>query len=615
MAGARKIKGITIELGADTSQFQKAMSNLDRTLKDTQSKLKDIDKLLKLNPGNTELLKQKQEALNREIANTKTRLDVLKEAYAKLSGQEGEAARQQQEALSREIIETEGKLKSLTKEYKEFGSVASQKLQAVGQAMKDVGDKMADMGKDLSMKLTAPIVAVGTIGVTYNAQMEQLQTLFTTLTGSAEEADRVIQQIQADAQRSPFDVQSLIKANQYLISAGVNADDAREVINALGDAIAATGGGNDELDRMAMNLQQIQNVGRASSQDIKQFANAGINIYGLLAETMGVTTEQVKKMDVSYEDLAKALKKASAQGGKFEGAMESQSKTTTGSINKLKSTTQTLLGEITQAAMPVINKVIEMLQKVVDWFSSLDDSQKTMILKIAAVVAAIGPALVIGGKVISILGMIVSGIGMLMNPIGLAVTAVVGLIAIFSKLNITWDGVISKVKELGNKVKDGLSYMKQQANTIMDGFKNMFTDKWNSIINFVNNQVNKLKNLFNFKWELPKIELPHFFNSGNTGPLGLPKIQVEWYSKAMKNGMILDEPTIFGAMNGKLLGAGEAGAEVIIGANSLYDMIKNASQGTTINMTVNGGNVSATELADIVIDKLTTRIQRGNQTW
>lgn len=310
MAGARKIKGITIELGADTSQFQKAMSNLDRTLKDTQSKLKDIDKLLKLNPGNTELLKQKQEALNREIANTKTRLDVLKEAYAKLSGQEGEAARQQQEALSREIIETEGKLKSLTKEYKEFGSVASQKLQAVGQAMKDVGDKMADMGKDLSMKLTAPIVAVGTIGVTYNAQMEQLQTLFTTLTGSAEEADRVIQQIQADAQRSPFDVQSLIKANQYLISAGVNADDAREVINALGDAIAATGGGNDELDRMAMNLQQIQNVGRASSQDIKQFANAGINIYGLLAETMGVTTEQVKKMDVSYEDLAKALKKA-----------------------------------------------------------------------------------------------------------------------------------------------------------------------------------------------------------------------------------------------------------------------------------------------------------------
>ena len=83
----------------------------------------------------------------------------------------------------------------------------------------------------------------------------------------------------------------------------------------------------------------------------------------------------------------------------------------------------------------------------------------------------------------------------------------------------------------------------------------------------------------------------------------------------MKNGMVLDSPTIFGAANGKLLGAGEAGAEVIIGANSLYDMIRNASQGTTINMTVTGGNVSANELADIVMDKLTNTIRRNNQRW
>ena len=138
---------------------------------------------------------------------------------------------------------------------------------------------------------------------------------------------------------------------------------------------------------------------------------------------------------------------------------------------------------------------------------------------------------------------------------------------------------------------------------------------FNNVVDFITRQVDKLKNIFNFKWELPKIELPHFFNSGNTGPLGLPKIQVEWYSKAMKNGMILDSPTIFGAANGKLLGAGEAGAEVIIGANSLYDMIRNASQGTTINMTVNGGNVSANELAEIVADKLTTQIRRNNQRW
>ena len=583
---ASRIKGITIEIGGDTTKLQKALSQVDSSLRTTQTNLKDVNKLLKLNPGNTELLSQKQELLNKAIDDTKSRLETLKIAMKQLNEEHGYGATEEQRQLAREIIETEQKLKSLKNEMKDFGSVAKQQLNVVGDSMKNFGDKMSDVGKDLSMKLTAPILAVGTLGVTYNAQMEQLQVLFTTLTGSAEEADRVIQNIQADASRSPFDVQTLIKANQYLISAGISADDARETILALGDAIAATGGGNDELDRMAMNLQQIQNVGKASAQDIKQFANAGINIYGLLAESMGVTVDQVKKMDISYEVLADALKKASKEGGKFNKAMESQSETLTGSLNQLKSSVQVLLGEITKAAMPIIKDVISMIQDVVDWFKNLDDSQKQTILKIAAVVAAIGPALTIGGKVIAMLGLLVKGIAALTNPIGLAVAAGVTLIA-------NWDKIKNAGTALLNKVQSD----------------------WKQITDFLGKQVDKLKNLFNFKWELPKIELPHFFNSGNTGPLGLPKIQVEWYSKAMKNGMILDSPTIFGASNGRLLGAGEAGSELIIGTNSLMEMIQKASGGTTVNMTVNGGNVSASELADIVVDKLTTQIRRNNQIW
>ena len=582
---ANRIKGITIEIGGDTTQLQKSLKQVDSALKSTESNLKDINKLLKLNPGNTELLSQKQENLNKAIKETEKRLQTLREAMKQLNEKNGYGATEEQRELAREIIETESKLKSLKKEMSDFGSVAKQKIEAVGDSMKQFGDKVSGVGKDLSMKLTAPIVAVGTLGVTYNAQMEQLTTLFTTLTGSAEEAERVISNIQEDASRSPFDTESLIKANQYLISAGVNADDARQVILNLGNAIAATGGGNDELDRMAMNLQQIKNVGKASSQDIKQFANAGINIYGLLAEATGKSVEQVKNMSVSYDVLADALAKASDEGGKYYGAMEAQSETMTGSINKLKSSVKVLLGEITKAAMPVIKNVIAYIQQVVDWFSALDDSQKETILKIAAVIAAIGPALVVIGKVVSALGLLVKGIGALTNPIGLAIAAGVLLIA-------NWQ-----------KIKDGCAALKDKLKS-----------DWKQITDFISQQVQKLKDFFKFKWELPKIELPHFFNSGNTGPLGLPKIEVEWYSKAMKNGMILDSPTIFGAANGKLLGAGEAGSELIIGTNSLMDMISKAS-GTTVNMVVNGGNVSANELADIVIDKLTTTIQRGNNTW
>lgn len=615
MAGNR-IKGIVIEIGGDTTQLQKSLKQVDNALKSTESNLKDINRLLKLNPSNTELLSQKQENLNKAIKETDERLKVLRDAMKELNEEHGYGATEEQRALAREIIDTEQKLKSLKEEMRDFGSVAKQQLKAAGDAMKDVGDKMQNIGKDLSMKLTAPILAVGTLGVTYNAELEQLQVLFTTLTGSAEEADRVISQIQADASKSPFDVQTLIKANQYLISAGVSADDARQTILDLGNAIAATGGGNDELDRMAMNLQQIQNVGKASSQDIKQFANAGINIYGLLAEATGKSVKQVKEMDVTYEQLSKAFALASQEGGKYYGAMEAQSETLNGSVNKLKSSVKALLGAITKSAMPIIQKVIAKIQDVVDWFSNLDESQQETILKIAAAVAAIGPALVIAGKVISVLGTVVSAIGAVVGVLGGPLTvAIAAAIAAGVAIYKNWNTIAETGKMLWQRTKDNWAGIKNAVVNAATSLYNGAKEKFQAITDFISKQVDKLKNLFNFKWELPKIELPHFFNSGNTGPLGLPKIEVEWYSKAMKNGMILDQPTIFGASNGKLLGAGEAGAEVIIGANSLYDMIRNASQGTTVNMVVNGGNVSANELADIVIDKLTSKIQRGNQTW
>ena len=122
-----------------------------------------------------------------------------------------------------------------------------------------------------------------------------------------------------------------------LVSTEENAEDARDIILALGDAVTATGGGNDELSRMTANLQQIKNAGKATALDIKQFAYAGIDIYGLLADYTGKTTEEVKDMSVSYDILTEALKKASSQGGKYYNAMNKASNTLTGQVNQLKS--------------------------------------------------------------------------------------------------------------------------------------------------------------------------------------------------------------------------------------------------------------------------------------
>lgn len=601
--GGKKIKGITIELGADTSQFNKAMSNIDKTLKNTQTQLKDVNRLLKLDPTNTDLLKQKQNDLEKAIGNTKTRLDVLKEAYNSIDPNVSEEARQQQEALAREIVETEQNLKSLKDEYKDFGSVAKQQLEAVGDKMKEVGGKITDTGKDLSVKLTAPLVALGTVGINYNAQMEQYRTMFTTLTGSAEEADRIIQQLQADAQKSPFDSASLIQANQYLISAGVSAEDARTDILNLGNAIAATGGGSAELERMSQNLQQIKNVGKASAQDIKQFANAGINIYGLLAEATGKTVEEVKEMDVTYEELSKAFAMASAEGGKYAGAMEAQGQTLNGSLSATKESIQMLLGQITESAMPIIVKVLEKVREVIDYLMSLDDGTKRTILIIGAVVAALGPALMIIGTIISTLGTLIGVIGAFFSPMGLIVAAIGAVIAIGVLLYKNWDEIIAKGKDLLSKITETFT-----------NIKNTVTEKINAARDAVKNAIDRIKSFFNFTWKLPHLALPHLTITGGFSlfPPSVPKFSVSWYAKAMKNGMILNNPTIFGMMNGKLLGGGEAGSETVVGTNSLMSMISKAvSQASpTINMTINAQDQNVYQLADIVIDRLVQQTQR-----
>lgn len=601
MARGSRIKGITIELDANITPLQKALSNVDKSLKNTQSSLKDVNKLLKLDPSNTELLKQKQELLKQSIEDTKDRLKTLNEAYKQLDGQGTEEAKKQQELLAREISETEQNLKSLKKEYSDFGSVAKQQLTEVGNQMKEVGEKFTNVGKDLSMKLTAPLVGLGTIGVSYNAQMEQYRTMFTTLTGSAEEADRVIQQLQADAQKSPFDSASLIQANQYLISAGVSADEARTMINSLGDAVSATGGGSAELERMAQNLQQIKNVGKASSQDIKQFANAGINIYGLLAESTGKSIEQVKEMDVTYEELTKAFQMASSEGGKYYGAMEAQGQTLNGSLSATKESIQMLLGSIMESAMPVIVQVLQKVQEVINYLMNLDDGTKRIILIVGGLIAVLGPALMIIGTIISTIGTLITWIGALFSPIGLIVGAIAGVIAIGVALYKNWDTIKQKGSELLSNI----------SNTF-ERIKSAISDKINSAKEAVHNAIERIKSFFKFEWSLPRLKMPHISISGGFSlfPPSVPHFSVDWYAKAMKNGMVLNNPTIFGMMDGKLLGGGESGSETIVGTNSLMNMIAKASKGTTINMTINAQDQNVYQLADVVIDRLTQKMNR-----
>ena len=297
-----------------------------------------------------------------------------KKTVSSLSGEYSKAAKAVVELTRRynESVVKTGKASSETKNLKTMLAQAEAQLRATTTALKAANNGMegfASSTDKASGKSLAGAIAQGTVmagvfsklgsaalsaaegfissGIEYNAQIEKYTTGFTNMLGSAEAAQQVMSQIQEDAAKTPFDVESLTKANQYLISAGENASYARNTIMALGDAVSATGGGNDELNRMSQNLQQIANTGKATAADIKQFAYAGIDVYGILADYTGKSTAEVQNMTISYDLLTQALQAASEEGGRYYNSMDTQSQTMNGRVSTLKDNVKQLAGLLT----------------------------------------------------------------------------------------------------------------------------------------------------------------------------------------------------------------------------------------------------------------------------
>lgn len=178
-----------------------------------------------------------------------------------------------------------------------------------------------------------------------------------------EGAESAYANIRKDAETTSYGTESLLKVNRALITTGLNAKDAREDTMNLANAIAATGGGNDELTRMAVNMQQIKNVGKATAMDIKQFGYAGINIYGMLAKSTGKSIDELKEMDITYDQLAKSMAMARAPGGLYAGALEAQNATKGGRWEAMKDMTTNTLIDIGDAMSPIIIQFLDLGQK------------------------------------------------------------------------------------------------------------------------------------------------------------------------------------------------------------------------------------------------------------
>lgn len=270
---AQKIKGITIEIGGDTTKLDKALGEVNSKTRQLQSELKGVNSLLKMDPKNVTLLKQKQDLLNQSIANTKEKLNTLKTAQIQVQEQfdKGQITEEQYRDFQREIVATENKLKSLTAELKNFGSVGAQQIAVVGQKMQDVGGKIESTGKKLSLFSAGSTVALTAV----SKGAIDFETAFTGVTKTVDGTDEQLAKIKQGlldlskaTSSSSTDIAAVAEAAGQLGVKTENILAFTETMVRLGDST------NMSADEAATAIAQLYNIMGSDINTVDQFGAA-----------------------------------------------------------------------------------------------------------------------------------------------------------------------------------------------------------------------------------------------------------------------------------------------------------------------------------------------------
>lgn len=310
---ASRIQGITVEIGGDTTKLQNALKGVNGQIKSTQSQLKDVNKLLKLDPGNTELLAQKHKLLAEAVSETKEKLATLKTAaeQANTALANGEISKEQYDALQREIVETEQDLKNLETQANQ-SATAVQKIAATGEKFKTVGDNISSAGQKL-LPVTAGVTALGTASVTtaanFESSMSQVQATMGITKDSMSKVngqsvntmDTLSKLAKKMGAETAFSASECAEALNYLALAGYDTEqmcntlptvlnlaaagdialaDASDMVT---DAMSALGMGVDEAETM---VDQMAKTASTTNTSVAQLGE------GIL--TIGATAKSIK---------------------------------------------------------------------------------------------------------------------------------------------------------------------------------------------------------------------------------------------------------------------------------------------------------------------------------
>lgn len=446
---ADRLKGITLEIGGDTQNLSKSLKNVNDTIKNTQTQLKDVQKLLKLDPTNTELLRQKQQLFRDAVAESKEKLEALKQAQATMDANGVDKNSEQYMALQREIISTTQDVERL-EDAANQSNVALEQVGAVAQKVADGAGKVADATRGLSAAAGGALVAIG--GMAYKAvtTADDLNTLAKQSGFTTAELQKM--QYAGDLIDTSMDdiTSSAIKLKRNMISTSSTVTNA---FNALGVSVR---GVNGEI--------------RDSTTVYWEVVNALSHIEnGTARDTIAMTLlgKSADSLAGIIDDGGQALRQL---GDEAERAGLIMSQETLDGLNTVNDAIDTLKARATatlriagakavSALLPVIQEIVTLLAAALEWIGSLNTEQVRMLVTILAVVAAISPiASIVAGiaNAISALIPIIMAMNAALaaNPYLLLFTAIaaaitllgVAIIANFDKIKAAFSSFIDWIQ-------------------------------------------------------------------------------------------------------------------------------------------------------------------------
>lgn len=499
-----KIKGITVEIGGNTDPLAKALKEMNKPLNSMQRELKGIESLLKMDPSNVDLLRQKEELLNKSIGETESKLEALKKAKDTADKQMAKGTQVNQEEyrkLVREISSTEQKLDKLTTSMKEFGSVGAQQVKNVGNEVKDLGGKMQDVGGKMSTMVTAPVLAgfaLATEGT------RELRGDLARLEVNAEQAGKSLDDMEEHMTQIvgvTGEVDSSIEGLSNLLASGFSDAGFSEIMDALSGA-AIKFSDTLKFEGIADGLQETLATGAAVGPFAELLERSGLILddfnAGLATAIANGEQENFILQTLANTGLADFYAAYREGNPDLVEAAEAQYRL------------QTQLAELGTMLEPIQTKLVEFATMILEKFNSLSPSMQTFILVIAGIAAALGPVIVVMGSLLTGLGSLLTLAPQLVGALGAlkAAFAAIGgpvtvVIAVIAALMLKFIDAYNTSEEFRNKVNAAFNSVKETVSAVVTAVsakvrefinigENVVRGLWEGVTNMKNWLINKM---------------------------------------------------------------------------------------------------------------------------